>query len=126
MAGASVNKDDLPSSFKLAIKRLGSIINRQHELHDSAWMNFNQQIGIAFLCYLRSRYIGVALTSAKKFIREDVESNCSELYARLQLEVSELEKTIQRNDHEGSFPHGVNHPFSKSIERLNSAKMELA
>lgn len=67
----------------------------------------------------------LALASAKKFIREDVESNCSELYARLQLEVSELEKTIQSNDHERSFPHGVNHPFSKSIERLNSAKMVL-
>ncbi|CAH1451960.1 unnamed protein product [Lactuca virosa] len=42
---------------------------------------------------------------------EEDESNYSEIYDRLQLEVSELEKMIQIND---------------PVERLNSAKMELA
>lgn len=39
---------------------------------------------------------------------EEDESNYSEVYARLQLEISELEKMIQIND---------------AVERLNSAKM---
>ncbi|XP_023729883.1 uncharacterized protein LOC111877595 [Lactuca sativa] len=42
---------------------------------------------------------------------EEDESNYSEVYARLQLEISELEKMIQIND---------------AVERLNSAKMELS
>lgn len=57
---------------------------------------------------------------------EEVESNYSELHARLQLEVSELEKMIQSNDHEGNFAQNVINSSTNSIEKLNSAKMELA
>ncbi|KAI3514123.1 hypothetical protein L1887_12442 [Cichorium endivia] len=42
------------------------------------------------------------------------------------LKVSELEKMIQSNDHEGSFDQNVNNSSTNSIEKLNLAKMELA
>lgn len=51
---------------------------------------------------------------------EEVESSYSEEYAKLQSEVSELEKMIQSND------HGADHSFTNDVERLNSAKMDLA
>ncbi|KAI3511810.1 hypothetical protein L1887_18968 [Cichorium endivia] len=54
---------------------------------------------------------------------EEVESNYSELHTRLKLEVSELEKMIQSNDHEGSFAQNVNNSSTNSIQKLNSAKM---
>ncbi|XP_028086571.1 coiled-coil domain-containing protein 93 isoform X2 [Camellia sinensis] len=52
-------------------------------------------------------------------------SNCNAKYSKLQAEVNELENIICGND-DANLSHGINHSLYNSLERLNSAKRELA
>lgn len=56
----------------------------------------------------------------------EVEPNYSEQWARLQLEVSELEDLIQNNDDSGSIEWCVDRSLANAVERLNLAKRDLA
>ncbi|KAL7166222.1 hypothetical protein ACSBR2_036997 [Camellia fascicularis] len=53
-------------------------------------------------------------------------SNCNAKYSKLQAEVNELENIISCGNDDTNLSHGINHSLYNSLERLNSAKRELA
>ncbi|KAF5936199.1 hypothetical protein HYC85_027328 [Camellia sinensis] len=53
-------------------------------------------------------------------------SNCNAKYSKLQAEVNELENIISCGNDDANLSHGINHSLYNSLERLNSAKRELA